>query len=181
VGNSLQDQLLKAGLVDKKKAKQVQNAKKKHAKQQHKSKQKTVDEVKLQAQQTRQQQVERDRQLNAERKASAEKKAITAQIKQLIETNRIPREGEQAYSFADNNKIKKIYVDKRMHKQLERGLLAIVVFGDGYEVVASPVAAKIAQRNEQSVVLINDPKANAEPDTDDDYYSQFEIPDDLMW
>ncbi|WIO73268.1 DUF2058 domain-containing protein [Porticoccaceae bacterium LTM1] len=186
MGNSLQDQLLKAGLVDSKKAKQVQRDKKKQTKMQHKSREKAVDETKLAAQKAQQEKAERDRELNRQRAAEAEQKAIAAQIKQLIESNRQPKQGEIGYSFTHDKKVKKIYVDAKQQKQLERGILAIVTLAESeqerFELVPAPVAEKIAQRNETFVVLRNNPgEAQAEPDSDDEYYAQFEIPDDLMW
>lgn len=181
MGNSLQDQLLKAGLVDNKKAKQVQREKKKQAKQQHKSGKPAVDESKLQAQRVLEEKAERARALNRQRQAEAEQKAIAAQIKQLIEANRLPREGEVAYNFNDDKKVKKIYVTPRVQKQLERGIVAIVSLGGAYELVPAPVAEKIAQRDAGYVVFKNTPDIKTEPDSDDEYYAQFEIPDDLMW
>ncbi len=181
MGNSLQDQLLKAGLVDRKKAKQVQRDKKKQAKQQFKSNEKTVDENKVLAQLALQDKAERARELNRQRQVEAEKKAIAAQIKQLIETNALPREGEVAYSFTDNKKIKKIYVNTRLQKQLERGIVAVVSLNGTYHLVPAPVAEKIAERDGSYVVLKNTPGAGAAPESDDEYYAKFEIPDDLMW
>ena len=182
MGNSLQDQLLKAGLVDSKKAKQVQRDKKKQAKQQHKSREKVVDETRLAAQQAQQQKAERDRALNRQREEEAQQKAIAAQIRQLIESNRQPRQGDIGYSFTHDSKVKKIYVDAKQQKQLERGILAIVVLDGGFELVPAPVAEKISQRDEHCVALRNHPgETQAEPDSDDEYYAQFEIPDDLMW
>ncbi|MDM3871216.1 DUF2058 domain-containing protein [Porticoccus sp. W117] len=182
MANSLQDQLLKAGLVDSKKAKQVQRQKKKQTKQQHKSGVQAVDETKLAAQQAQREKADKDREMNRQRLAEAEHKAIAAQIKQLIESNRQPRNGEIGYSFSHDNKIKKIYVDARQQKQLERGILAVVVLGDQFELVAAPVAEKVAQRDADYVALLNNPKEEtSSPDSDDEYYAQFEIPDDLMW
>ncbi|MGS2722264.1 DUF2058 domain-containing protein [Porticoccus sp. GXU_MW_L64] len=182
MANSLQDQLLKAGLVDNKKAKQVQRQKKKQTKQQHKSGVQLVDETKLAAQQAQQEKAEKDRELNRQRLAEAEQKAIAAQIKQLIESNRQPKNGDIGYSFTHEDKIKKLYVDARQQKQLERGILAVVMLGEQFELVAAPVAEKIAQRDAAVVALLNNPKeSQPESDSDDEYYAQFEIPDDLMW
>ena len=49
------------------------------------------------------------------------------QIRQLIELNRIDRdEGDLAYSFVYDNKVKKINVTAALQNQLSRGRLAIV-------------------------------------------------------
>ena len=179
MANSLQDQLLKAGLVDKKKLKQVTQAKKKQGKQQRKSKEVAVDESKLQAQLSLAEKAERGRELNRQRVEQAEQKAITAQIKQLIEMNRLKKgEGDVAYNFVDGKKIKKLFVTAKQQDQLVRGLLAIVKLDDQYEIVPSPVAEKIRLRNDSCVILCNEVQQN---DEDDDYYADYKIPDDLMW
>ena len=99
---SLQDQLLKAGLIDDKKANKIKKNKHKQTKQKQKNKIETTDEAKLAAQQTQAGKAQRDRQLNQQRKAEAERKAIAAQVRQLVEMNRQPRdEGDITYSFTD--------------------------------------------------------------------------------
>lgn len=181
---SLQDQLLKAGLVDSKKAKQVDKAKRKQQKVARKSKEDLVDETKVQAQQARAEKTERDRALNKQRQEEAEQKAIAAQIKQLIELNRLEKnQGEIAYNFTDNKKIKKIYVSEPVQDQLMKGLLAIVKLTEvnqaRYEIVPAVVAEKIALRDESCVLLVN--QKSAETLEEDDPYADYQIPDDLMW
>lgn len=176
---SLQDQLLKAGLIDEKKAKKVGKEKRKAAKVQRRSGEPSVDEAKLQAQKAREEKAERDRQLNAERQAELEKRAITAQIKQLIEVNRQPKNsGDIAYNFTDGGKIKKLYVSPLLQKRLTNGQLAIVKLGEGYELVPAQVAEKIAQRDASYVVALN---TRQETPDEDDPYADYQIPDDLMW
>lgn len=181
MSNSLFDQLKKAGLADEKKANKIKQEKYKSQKQQPKQQKRTaVDEVKLQAQRTLAEKVERDRQLNQQRKEEAEHKAIAAQIKQLIETNRITeRAGEVAYHFTDGNKVKTIYITESLQQQLGKGRLAIVRLDEGYELVPVPVAEKIKQRDEKCVVA--DVKPGAADPGEDDPYADYLIPDDLLW
>lgn len=180
MAGSLQDQLLKAGLADKKKAKQINKDKQKQAKVQRKSNTEVVDETKAQVEQARKDKLEKDRLLNEQRKAEADKKALAAQVKQLIEGSRISRQGaELDYNFTDNKKIKKMLVTGTMLEQLSRGRLAIVSLGDKYEVVPPAVAEKIAQRMPERVIVSNQ---TAQDDVDeDDPYADYQIPDDLMW
>ena len=87
---SLQDQLKKSGLVDEKKAKQLERAKRKESKQppQKKTVQKNVkQEAELARKKLRLEQIERDRKLNEERNRDGEWRAKMAQIRQLIEAN----------------------------------------------------------------------------------------------
>ncbi|MBN7771733.1 DUF2058 domain-containing protein [Marinobacter daepoensis] len=176
---SLQEQLLKAGLADEKKARAVKNEKRKQRKQQPKGAV-VVNETEERARQARQKKAERDRQLNLERKQEAEKKAIQAQIRQLIETNRLDRSrGETSYQFVDGKKIKKIPVDDTMVDQLSRGRLAVVRQGENYDIVPEKVARKIMERDAAAVIVLHDRKQDDAGE--DDPYAGYEIPDDLMW
>jgi uncharacterized protein YaiL (DUF2058 family) len=179
--SSLQDQLLKAGLVDKKKANKASKEKRKSQKLKNKSKEVVVDETKAAAAKARVEKAERDKQLNEERKAAAEVKAIAAQIKQLIEMNRQPKGGGDdavGYNFADGKHIKKIYVSALAQKQLANGHLAIAKLGEDYEIVPAVVADKIKQRDES--VVLSQQAVNTEIE-EDDPYADYQIPDDLMW
>ncbi|MBD3640300.1 MAG: DUF2058 domain-containing protein [Marinobacter sp.] len=176
---SLQDQLLKAGLADEKKAKAIRSEKRKQRKQQPKGAVQ-VNEAEIRARQAREEKAERDRQLNLQRQKEAEKKAIQAQIRQLVETNRLDRSrGETSYQFVDGKKIKKILVDDTMVDQLSRGRLAVVRLGENYDVVPEKVARKIMERDEGAVVVLHDRKQDDQGE--DDPYAGYEIPDDLMW
>lgn len=176
---SLQDQLLKAGLADEKKAKAIRSEKRKQRKQQPKGAIQ-VNEAEIRARQAREEKAERDRQLNLQRQKEAEKKAIQAQIRQMVETNRLDRSrGETSYQFVDSKKIKKILVDDTMVDQLSRGRLAVVRLGENYDVVPEKVARKIMERDESAVVVLHDRKQDDQGE--DDPYAGYEIPDDLMW
>ncbi len=176
---SLQDQLLKAGIVDKKKVKEIKKEQRKQAKQQPKG-HAQLDEAKEQAKLALEKKSEQDRQMNKELQAQVEKKAIQAQIIQLINVNKINRRGgEIAYQFTDEKKIKKLYVTDELQQQLIKGQIAITRLGESYELVPAPVAEKIHQRNEDAIVLLNQ-KQSQEVD-EDDPYANYQIPDDLMW
>ena len=180
MANSLQDQLLKAGLADKKKLKQVSKDKRKQKKQQRHNQEAALDEVKIQAQQALEEKARRSRELARQQNMEADKKAIAAQIRQLIEVNRVPRTGaEIAYNFADGKHIKKLFVTERMQQHLSSGKLAIVRLGESYELVPGAVAEKISQRDPLRVILRND--ATLMEHDEDDPYADYQIPDDLMW
>lgn len=177
---SLQDQLLKAGLIDQKKAKKATKEKRKNEKVQRKSKIKQTDESKVLAQQARAEKVDKDRQLNLEREKNLQQKAIAAQVKQLIAMNKLPKgQGEVPFNFSHHKKIKKLLVSEQISNQLTRGLLAIVFIDDDYEIIPRIVADKISQRDESHIVLRNDPASELEDE--DDPYADYKIPDDLMW
>jgi uncharacterized protein YaiL (DUF2058 family) len=176
---SLQDQLLKAGLIDDKKANEIKKAKHKQAKQQRKNKIETVDKTKLAVQQAQTEKVEHDRQLNLQRKAEAERKAIAAQVRQLIEMNRQSRDdGDMTYSFTDGTLVKRIHVTGTQLKQLSHGHLCIVKLDEQYELIPTLVAEKIQLRDKHTQIYSNQP---TEVPDEDDPYADFQVPDDLTW
>ncbi|NOY63346.1 MAG: DUF2058 domain-containing protein [Gammaproteobacteria bacterium] len=182
MGNSLFDALQKSGLVDKDKAKKAKRSQYKNQKQKGKKGQtNAVDESRRLAQQAQAEKVERDRQLNQQRKEAADRKAIGAQIKQLIEMNRIDeRDGDVVYNFTDDGKIKSLYVNDAIHRQLGRGQLTIVRFVERYELVPTVVADKIKERDESYIVAC-DRSQSDDASAQDDPYADYKVPDDLMW
>lgn len=179
---SLQDQLLKAGLIDTKKAKQAKKEKRKETNVARRSAEPVIDEVKQQVELSRAEKAERDRELNQQRNLALQQKAIAAQIKQLIENHRQSKDagkGEVEHNFTHGKLIKKIRVSPAVQQQIIRGQLAIVALGEGYELVPRVVAEKIAQRDEKAVILANSKTVAQE--NDDDPYKDYVIPDDLMW
>lgn len=173
MANSLQDQLLKAGLTNEKKAKKAKKSSKKNRDLKR--------EVKAAAEEKRQAQLQRDKELNAEIKQKADKKAIAAQIQQLIANHKITDfAGDLAYNFTDGSSVKKLNVNSKIQQQLAKGFLAIVRDGEDYALIPNVVADKIAQRDETIVVTAASDSAVEEVD-EDDPYKDYVIPDDLMW
>ncbi|OLQ70765.1 hypothetical protein BIT28_15210 [Photobacterium proteolyticum] len=169
---TLQEQMLKAGLIDKKKLKKAGKSSKKSRTQ--------AKEAKAAVEANRVAQLAQDQELNRQKQAEAEKKAIASQVKQLIEMNRIDcKDGEIGYNFTDGTLVKKIYVDKSIQDQLVSGRLAIARYLDTYAIVPGVVADKISQRDEESIIVNN--TADEQEMDEDDPYADFKIPDDLMW
>lgn len=175
---TLQEQMLKAGLVTSKKMAKVQRTAKKSRVQAREAREAVEENKKAQ--------LERDKQLSEQQKQAALAKEYKAQIKQLIEMNRIViARGDIDFNFTDNNVIKKIAVDKPTQAQLVSGRLAIArLVADngndgGYAIIPASVADKIAQRDESCIVLNS--ALSQEEQNEDDPYADFKVPDDLMW
>src|SRR5438105_7543198 len=108
---TLQEQLLKAGLVTSKKMDKVQRTAKKSRVQAREAREAVEENKKAQ--------LERDKQLNEQHRQAALSKEYKAQVKQLIEMNKIDiSKGNIGFNFTDNNLIKKIMVDKLTQSQL---------------------------------------------------------------
>lgn len=184
MAKSLQEQLLEAGLVDKTRIKQANKARGKQARRNRgkggAQQAGPDDEARARAQAAEAEKRARDRELNREREERAARRALAAEIEQLVTANRSDRvPGENAYQFVDNGKIKRVYVTEDLHAGLAAGRHAVVRLRRGYAVVERAVAARIAERDAQAVVALHD--ADADGDGEDDYYAQFEVPDDLQW
>lgn len=176
---SLQEQLLKAGLVDKNKVKQANQDKSKQKKDERRTGTQSVDEARLAALETQRKNAERVRELNAQRDAAANQKAIMAQIAQMVQKNRQSKgAGDIAYNFTHDNKIDRIYVSAAIQTHLMAGRLVIVRQGGATELVPRIIADKIAERDPSLVVRVNKTSTEVE---EDDPYAAFKIPDDLMW
>lgn len=176
---SLQEQLLRAGLVDQKKAKRVHQAKAQQKKLERRTGAQSIDETRQAVLEAREREREAVRQLNAKRDEEAHKKAVQAQIVQMVQQSRQPRGGgDIAYNFTFGKKIERIHVSAAVRDQLAAGQLVIVRLGDTTELVPQVVADKIAERNPDIVVRVK--KADTIP-TENDPYADYQIPDDLMW
>ena len=177
MGNSLQDQLLKAGVANKKQAVRARKAKNTREKQQRKGVD-VVDEVAELSRTAEQNKVARDRELNQIKTAAAEQKAIQAQILELISLNRDSERGESDFRFTDDSVVKTLMVSEQQRQALVRGALTIVKMNDIYDLVPRKVAEKIAERDRSVLILCNEKSSD---ESLDDEYSNFKVPDDLMW
>lgn len=169
MANSLQEQLLKAGLTNEKKAKKAKKSNKKNRDLKR--------EVKAAVEEKRQAEQQKAKELNQQLQEQAKQKEIQAQILQLIEMNQLSLTGEVKYNFTDGSKIKDILVDDKTQSQLASGLLTIVRLNNDYAVIPSVVADKIALRDDSCIVS----QSEKEEIDEDDPYADYVIPDDLMW
>jgi uncharacterized protein len=123
--------------------------------------------------------VARDQALSRKQQERAQKKALQAQIKQLIEQNRLPQaESDEPYNFVDDSKIRRITMNAANRGALTRGEIFIVRHEGRYDLVSATIAARIRERDAAAVVTI---VAAAESAPIDEAYKGFEVPDDLIW
>ncbi len=178
---SLRDQLLKAGLGNQKQVKQVSKEQKKQKRLEHKGQVEVDDTQQRLAKEAMAEKAKRDQELNRQQQEKVEAKARAAQVKQLIETSRLPKlTTEDYYNFVDDKKVKRLSVNTLMRNKLSNGSLAIVHHGGGYEVIPREAALKIQERAPERIVQMNILTETQVPD-EDDPYAAYQIPDDLMW
>jgi uncharacterized protein len=179
---SLRDQLLQAGLVNEKQAREAERQQQQQAqgRQRLPKPQRTQPSAQeLAARQAQQAKTARDQQLSRQQQEKAERKARQAQIRQLIEQHRLPKvDSGEFYNFVDGKKIRRIGADASLRQRLSRGEIAVVRYHAGYEWVPAATAARIRERDAHAVVAEG---AAAETTPSDDAYQGFAVPDDLMW
>lgn len=185
MASSLQEQLLKAGLVSQQKAKQTKTEKRKDAKTRGQVADPVAEERHRRAEQAQAEKAERDRVLNRERQEAARRAALANELRQLIHAHRVTRDrGEVAFNFADGKALKRIYVSPEQQLGLADGRLAVVRQDRFYELIPGEIAERVRTRDPDLVVVQNQrqPEPVAEPRSEaEDPYAGYEVPDDLTW
>ena len=176
VKNALQAQLLKAGLVDNKKAKKLS----KQAVHEQRTGESKDAEVKAKIAQAQQEKLAKDQAIEQEKKAALQEKELKAAIMQMIHQYKIrDTDGEVAYQFLDG-KIKKVYINQQIYNALVAGSLVIAKENDSYAFLPKALAERINLKMEGFIIVNNAEKNEATTD-EEDPYAAYVIPDDLMW
>lgn len=174
--NALQAQLLKAGLVDSKKAKKL-TKQAQHAKRTGNA---ADAEIKQSVAQAQAEKLERDQKLNQQKQQALEEKTLKANIVQMIQQHQITEtSGDIEYRFVDDSKIKKLNITQKLFDQIVAGHVSIARLEEGYALLPRPLADRINQKMEGFIVESNEKAADGS--AEDDPYAAYVIPDDLMW
>lgn len=173
--SSLQEQLLKAGLVQKDKAQKLarQQAKKKR--------QRPASEIPAKTSARDAKRLERDRALAAERNAKARAREREHELRQLIEAHRVERKGDLAYAFTHGGRVKHLYVDESQRRQLATGALAVVRLGARFELIPRAAVERVRERAPDAIVLDHASNPGEKDSSVAPGYEGFEVPDDLVW
>ena len=184
MAGSLQDQLLKAGLVG---AQQVRDSKRKSHKKRKQAGNKgknagdNISLAQAYGQRSQQEKSERDRELNRKREEAKRRKEIKTRLRQIIVSNALnDKQAEIARHFEHKGKIRKIYLTTEQQKGLNTGRLGIVYFGGRYFLLDAARVEKVAAVDETAVAL-SGIAVQSEDGGSDEHYAQFKVPDDLMW
>ena len=177
VKNALQAQLLKAGLVDNKKAKKLS----KQAVHEQRTGQSDEAELKAQIEKTQQEKLAKDQALSLEKKQVLEQKALKASVIQMISHHKIKdTDGDVTYQFIDESKIKKVYINQQIYNALVAGSLVVAKDQERYAFLPKALADRINEKME-GFVIKNNSENTAEVTDEEDPYAAYVIPDDLMW
>jgi uncharacterized protein len=176
VKNALQAQLLKAGLVDNKKAKKLS----KQAVHEKRTGESTEAELKASIEQAKQEKQVKDQAIEQQKKAVLQEKELKATILQMIDQHKIRNtDGDVAYQFIDE-KIKKVYINQQIYNALVAGSLVILKDNDSYAFLPKPLADRIDAKM-KGFIVVNNSENNEQTTDEEDPYAAYVIPDDLMW
>ncbi|MFW1952090.1 DUF2058 domain-containing protein [Acinetobacter beijerinckii] len=178
VKNALQAQLLKAGLVDNKKAKKLT----KQAQHEQRTGHNDDAQIKAEIERAKQEKLAKDQALDSEKQRILEQKALKASIIQMIKQHKVGQtEGDVAYQFIDENKIKKVYINQQIYNALVSGSLVIAKDQESYAFLPKALADKIDQKMQGFVLINKNTEKNDQATDEQDPYAAYVIPDDLMW
>lgn len=177
VKNALQAQLLKAGLVDNKKAKKLS----KQAVHEKRTGDSKEAEIKAKIEQDKQEKLAKDQAIEQAKKAQLQEKELKAAIMQMINQHKIrDMDGEISYQFIDDSKIKKVYINQQIYNALVAGSLVIARENESYAFLPKALADRINSKME-GFIIVNNSEKNEETTDEEDPYAAYVIPDDLMW
>jgi uncharacterized protein YaiL (DUF2058 family) len=181
---SLREQLLKAGLVTEKQAKQAERSTSDQRHRQAKGGKRTPPPPPapaLAAQQAQAAKLLRDQELNRKQLEKAERKARAAELRQLVEQLRVPRpESDDWFNFVDEGKVRRLPVTPELRARLVAGTLCVVRCEGHYDLIPADAAGRIRERHAAAIVALPAPTTAVAP-ADDDPYKDFVVPDDLHW
>ncbi len=163
---SLQEQLLKAGMVNEKQVKKAQHEQKIENKKKKKKGTSSEESAIARLQKQQSEQAKQSLKLNAERNLQAQLKADQAAVKQLIESNRIPlEEGDVPYHYVSaGGQIKRISLQQAVADKLSEGALGLALHNGDYVLLSAEAVQKVLLRDRDAILAYNDPA-----EIEDDY------------
>jgi len=178
MANSLQDQLLKAGLVSRN---QLQDSRQQAKRKRKRSGGKPAPEPVVSAADKRRiEQQKKDKRLNAEREKQRKNQELRLRIRELVLSSSLNvATAELCYNLVRDGRIRRVYVTEQQRQQLSNGQLAVTIAKGRNHIVALDVVEKIRALMPGYFVYLSTEVATVE-ETEGDY-AQFKIPDDLMW
>ena len=181
MAGSLQDQLKNSGLVSKKKSQQLDAEKRKKIKAQNKC-QKIDNEIAEKVKHAELQKKQDDQKRNQQQQQQVKQNEEKARIKQIVGQAKIKDyEGDTAFNFQFNNKVKTLYLNKENYDYLVTGSIGLCQIDNVIFILPNSTVSKINEINPVYVVLHQDKLNTTLKTGEGDPYADYHIPDDLMW
>ena len=180
MADSLRDQLLKSGLVQKLKseakpprpAEKPKPAAKPPVRPAVRQTSAEMDLAAAYAQRARQEREEREREQRAAERAAREKKERKQKLSVLLDGKALnATDADLPRHFPHGNKIRRVYCTKDQLAQLNKGELGVVQVAGRYLLVTRDIALQAQGIQSETLVLLCDPNAPLDDD----------VPADLMW
>ncbi|HFE36892.1 MAG TPA: DUF2058 domain-containing protein [Gammaproteobacteria bacterium] len=164
---SLQEQLLKSGLISEERLNDV----KKTAKKNHRKKKRSSPEKPKQPAQP----------IKPAAPADIKKqKELRADVKKLLRSHKLnDKSGEIAYNYTLNNQVKRFFVTENQQKALINGSLAIANWNGISYLINTEIVKELRALYPKIDICVVE-HTNAEVDQNDPY-AEYVIPDDMKW
>ncbi len=176
MANSLQDQLLKAGLVSE--AQVNRSNKQEHKSRKRGSGKRTGSEARAEARRRAQEKADKDRALNDGLEAERREKALRLQVRELIlSSSQNDDKADTPYNVVKNGRIRRIYVTAQQREGLAAGRLAVSSARGRHHVISAEVCERVRALLPDYFVYHVTPEAPKE----NDEYAEYQVPDDLTW
>ena len=114
---------------------------------------------------------------------SPEEKALRQQVHKMIADTHEPR-GEEAqvpFHFVKGSRVKRIYVTEDQQRRLSANELAVAAMKGRHYVIPIETARKVRELIPPYFISMGEEQADIDLSDVDDEYSDFQVPDDLMW
>lgn len=173
MSDSLREQMLKAGF------KETPGNNKKKTPGKSKKKKNQADRAKQPGLNQKSSPSSMERANIAQREAVAERKRVKAEIKTIIEADKIEQTvGESVYSFQVGKRIRQMFISEPIQKQLVAGELVITRLNGSTYLIPAETGKRVQALNPDWVVIV--PTADNATDGGDEY-ADYQVPDDLKW
>lgn len=184
MGNSLRDELLKAGLVSEERAGKTRRSKRGKAGSAKKRKASPTPQASevsaavprhvLRENQRRTARFVRDATLGGGSVAESAKKALRRKIQALVERERLnDAQAEVAYHFVKGKRIKRIYVTAEQRAQLGTGAIVVAALDGNHHLLTQAAADELVVLAPHAVVCSG---ASSEVESE-----EHPVPDDIVW
>jgi uncharacterized protein len=179
--DALRQQLLKAGVVDKKQIDQAsreQHAQRKQQRKKGKKAEAEIPESRRLAEQARSERQQREAALNAAREAERQQRDALAQTEDMLKQHALSmREGHCRFNFTHGALIRRVEVTEEQRIGLSKGVLAIVEHRQRFHLVPANLIACLRERQPDLFAFV----ANETASDEDAAYADYPVPDDLHW
>jgi uncharacterized protein len=182
---SLRDQLIQAGLVSEKKARESEQQQRQQQRRAPTPPRHAPPKLTPQQQAAQRAQAEkqvRDAELNRKKQEKAERRARSARLRQLVEQHALPvlPESLEFFNFVDGKQVRRVGVDAARRASIDSGALLIVRCPPRYALVPATEGARIRECDPNAIVELKVSEAE-KTGAEEDPYKDFVVPDDLRW